>query len=162
MNREPIADEGTQPSPSPAQSPLAHRPVAWRMLRSDGEVLRIRSDPFHEGFAKMMVVDYGCIIQPLFARPCSPDREAVARIIDPTAWELFDEVVRCQLLPQRLAQEAFEKCPDAPALAKERTEASLAKADEISALGPTGSEPSYDEGNPATDEKNPLPQDQGQ
>lgn len=72
-------------------------------------------------------------------------RDEIARIIDPLAWELFDEVVRCQLLPQGEGPPA-ELLNDASRDAKVRTDESLRKTDSIlSLLPPKGWRPSRED-----------------
>lgn len=44
-------------------------PVAWAMFQPDGSVLKVQEEPFHEGFARMMAVDSGCRVHPLYASP---------------------------------------------------------------------------------------------
>lgn len=41
--------------------------VAWRMLMPSGRVLRVQTEPFHDGFARMMAVDCNCSVEPLYA-----------------------------------------------------------------------------------------------
>lgn len=66
--------------------------------------------------------------------------EVVARIVDPTGWELFDELVRVRrLLPHE--QPSAEYLEQATAVCEASTKVSLAKADAIlSAIQPTVAE----------------------
>lgn len=71
-------------------------------------------------------------------------RDVVARIVDPTGWELFDELVRVRcLLPHE--QPSTEYLEEATRVCEARTKASITKADTIlSTLQPAVSEEAVD------------------
>lgn len=106
-----------------ALSAPVSEPVAWRYAHPDTPTdWRVTDHDIGKDWPML-------VVQPLYTRPApatgSLDREAVARIVDPRAWEFADR---------------HRDNPVLRAEIKHETRASLAKADAILALPSSGTE----------------------